>query len=76
MGADALYADGGGVSGEAFILEIPGRFTIERVGIVGAQLFQIDLVDATADLFVGREQDFDRPVLDVGILDKNVRRSG
>jgi len=34
-------------------LDIPGGFAVDGVGKIGAELFQIGLVDAAADLFVG-----------------------
>ena len=51
----------------------PARFAVHGVGEVGAELFQIDLVDAAADLLVGREQDLDGAVLDLRILDQELR---
>ena len=52
---------------------LPGGFAVDRVGKVGAELVQIGLVDAAADLFVGREQDLDRAVLDVRMADQEMR---
>ena len=72
MGADALDGDGGAVGGKRLVLDIPGGFAVHRIGEVGAELFQIDLVDAAADLFVGREQDLDRAVLDLRIVDQEI----
>ena len=74
MGADALDGDGGAVGGEGLVLDIPGGFAVHRVGEIGAELFQVDLVDAAADLLVGREQDLDRAVLDLRIVDQELRR--
>ena len=44
---------------------LPGGFAVDRIGEIGAELFQVDLVDAAADLLVGREQDLDGAVLDL-----------
>ena len=52
-----------------------GAFAVHRVGEVGAELLQIHLVDAAADLLVGREQDLDGAVLDLRVLDQELRRS-
>ena len=74
MGADAFDGDGGAVGRKRLVLDIAGGFAIHRVGEVGAELFQIDLVDAAADLLVGREQDLDRAVLDLRVLKQEMRR--
>ncbi len=74
MGADAFDGDGGGVGGEGLVLDIPRGFAVDRVGKIGAELFQVGLVDAAADLFVGREQDLDGAVLDLRIVDQEMRR--
>ena len=50
-----------------------GAFAVHRVGELGAELFQVDLVDAAADLLVRREQDLDRAVLDLRVLDQELR---
>ena len=52
----------------------PARFAVHRVGEVGAELFQIDLVDAAADFLVGGEQDLDGAVLDMRIVDQELGR--
>ena len=67
MGADALDGDGGAVGRECLILDMARGLAVDGVGEVGAELFQIDLVDAAADFLVGREQDFDGAVLDLRI---------
>ena len=59
MGADALDGDGGAVGRKRLVLDIPGGLAVDRVGEIGAELLQVDLVDAAADLFIGREQDLD-----------------
>ena len=43
----------------------PADFAVHRIGEVGAEFLQVDLVDAAADLLVGREQDLDGAVLDM-----------
>ena len=74
MGADAFDGDGGGVRRKSFVLDIPRGFAVDGVGKIGAELFQIGLVDAAADLFVGREQDLDGAVLDLRILSEEMHR--
>ena len=74
MGADALDGEGGGIGGERFVLDIARSFTVDGVGKIGAEFLQVDLVDAAADLFVGREQDLDRAMLDLRIVDQETRR--
>ena len=74
MGADALDGDGGAVGGKRLVLDISGGFAVHRIGEVGAELFQVDLVDAAADLFVRREQDLDGAVLDLRMVDQELRR--
>ena len=71
---DAFDGDGGAVGRKRLVLDIPGGFAVDRVGEIGAELFQVGLVDAAADLFVGREQDLDGAVLDLRIVDQEMRR--
>jgi len=52
---------------EGFVLDIAGGLTVDRVGEIGAELFQVNLVDAAADFLVRGEQDPDRAVLDMRI---------
>ena len=73
MGADALDRDGGAVGRERLVLDIPGGFAVDGVGEIGAELFQVGLVDAAADLFIGREQDLDGAVPDLRIADQEMR---
>ena len=65
MGADALDGDGGAVGGEGLVFDVAGGLAVDRVGEVGTELLQVGLVDAAADLLVGREQDLDGAVLHV-----------
>src|SRR4051794_29593351 len=58
MGADALNGNGDAVSGEGFVLDVARGFAVDGIGEIGAELVQVDLVDAAADLLVGREQEF------------------
>lgn len=51
-----------------FILDGAGGLAIERIGEAGAQLFEIDLVDAATDFLVGGEQQTDLAVADGAIL--------
>ena len=74
MGADAFDGDGGGIGGEGFVLDIPGGFPVDGVGKISTELLQVDLVDAAADLFVRREQDLDGAMLDLRIVDQEMRR--
>ena len=74
MGRDALDGDGGAVGREGFVLDMAGGFAVHRIGEVGAELLQVGLVDAAADLFVGREQDLDGAVPDLRILNQEPRR--
>jgi hypothetical protein len=73
MGADAFDGDGGGVSGEGLVLDIPRGLAIDGVGEIGAELFQVGLVDAAADFLVGREQDLDGTVFDLWMVDQELR---
>ena len=73
MGADALDGDRGAVGRESLVLDIAGGFAVHRIGEIGAELLQVGLVDAAADLFVGREQDLDGAVLDLRIVDQELR---
>ena len=73
MGADAFDGDGGAVGREGLVLDIAGGFAVDGVGEIGAELLQVDLVDAAADLLVGREQDLDGAVLDLRIVDQELR---
>ena len=47
---------------------LPGGFAVDRIGEIGAEFFQVGLVDAAADLFIGREQDLDGAVLDLRVV--------
>ena len=73
MRADALDGDGGAVGGKGLVLDIPSGFTVDGVGEIGAELFQIGLVDAAANLFIGGEEDLDGAMLDVRILNQELR---
>ena len=75
MGRDALDGDGGAVGRKGLVLDIARGFAVHRIGEVGAELFQVGLVDAAADLLVGREQDLDGAVLDLGMCDRNCAAS-
>src|ERR1700753_1341642 len=74
MRADALDSDGGDGGRESLVFDIPRVLAIKSIGEVSAELFQVDFVDAAADLFVGREQDLDGAVLDLGMIDQELRR--
>ena len=73
MGADAFDGDHGTVGRERLVLDMPRGFAVDRIGKIRAELAEIGLVDAAADLFVGCEQDLDRAVLDVGMADQEMR---
>ena len=63
----------GAIGGESLVLDIARGFAVDGVGEVGAELFQVGLVDTAADLFVGREQDLDGAVLDLRVVDQELR---
>lgn len=73
MGADAVDGDGGAVGGERLVLDAARALAVHRVAEIGAQLLDVDIVDAAADLFIRREQDLDGAVLHVGIVDEEIR---
>src|SRR4029077_14799430 len=52
VGADAFDRDRDAIGAEGFVLDIAGAFTVDRIGEIGTELFQIDLVDAAADFLV------------------------
>ena len=74
MGGDALDGDGGAIGRERLVLDMARGLAVDRVGEIGAEFLEVDLVDAAADLLVGREQDLDGAVLDLGIADQELRR--
>ena len=74
MGGDAFDGDGGAVGRKGLVLDIAGGLAVHGVGEIGAEFFQIGLVDAAADLLVGREQDLDGAVLDLRIVDQETPR--
>ena len=73
MGADAFDGDGGAVGRKRLVLDIACGFAVDRIGEVGAELFQVGLVDAAADLFVRREQDLYGAVLDLRVIYQEMR---
>ena len=73
MGRDAFDGDAGAVGRKGLVLDMARAFAVHGVGELGAELFQVRLVDAAADLFIRREQDFDRAVLDLGVVDQKLR---
>ena len=70
----ALDADRrrGGV--EIFELQLSDLAAIHRVGVVGPELFDVELDHAPADLLVGREADLDFTMLDFGMPDEILDR--
>ncbi len=50
------------------------RLAVHRIGEVGTEFLQVDLVDAAPDFLIGREQDLDRPVPDIRIVDEDLGR--
>src|SRR5262249_18562349 len=64
VSADALDRDGSAVGGKRLVLDMSGAFAVDGVAEIRAELFQVDLVDPAADLFVRCEEDFDGAVLD------------
>ncbi len=75
MGRDAFDGDGGAVGRESLVLDMARGLAVHGVGEIGAELFQVGLVDAAADLLVGREQDLDGAVLDLGMRHRNAAAS-
>ena len=74
MGADAVDIDHRGIGRKGLVLKMADGLAIDGVGKVGAELAQIDIIDAAADLFVGREQQPNRAVLELWIAEQNFRR--
>ena len=52
MGADAVDGDGGPVGRESLVLDAAGALAVHGVSEIGAQLLQIDVVDAAAVILV------------------------
>ena len=73
MDGDALNGDLDAIGREGLILDMAGCFAVDRIGELCAELFEIDLVDAAADFLIGREEDLDRPMPDIGIVDQELR---
>ena len=44
---------------------IAGHFAVDGIGEIGAEFFQVGLVDAAPDLFIRGEQDLDGAVFDL-----------
>ena len=74
MGADPFDRDGGAICRKRLILDIAGGLAVYRIGKIGVQFLQVSFVDATTDLFVGREEDLDGAMLDLRIVDEEMRR--
>jgi hypothetical protein len=74
FGRDAFDGDGGAVGREGLVLDIAGGLAVDRVGEIGAELFDVGLVDAAADFFVRREQNLDGAMFDLRIVDQELRR--
>ena len=72
MGRDALDGDAGAVGRKGLVLDMARAFAVHGVGEFGAELIQVRLVDAAADLFVRREQDLDCAVLDFPVVDQEM----
>ena len=70
---DAADRDLDAVGGEGFGLDRSGRASVHGVADIGAELCKVDLVDPAADLLVGGEQQPDRAVADIGVLDQDLR---
>jgi hypothetical protein len=51
----------------------PQRLAVHRVGVCGAECRDVELIDADADLFVGREADRDRTAWNPRVLQQRVR---
>ena len=59
--------EGGGVGVEGFVIDLAGRFTVERVGDLGAELGEVEVVHAGGDFFVGAEAETNFTVGDFGM---------
>ncbi len=73
VNVDAGDGDGRQVGGEGLAVDLALAAAVERVGDVGAEFLQIDVIDAVADLLVAGEADADRPVRDFGMGDRGGR---
>ncbi|MND60955.1 hypothetical protein D3C80_521980 [compost metagenome] len=67
MDRDALDQDVGAIGREGLVLDRARRLAVQRITEIGAELLQVYLGDAAGDFLVGREEDADRAMLDVGI---------
>ena len=56
------------------ILFTLGLLAVYRIGKIGVQFLQVSFVDATTDLFVGRDEALDGAMLDLRIVDEEMRR--
>ena len=65
MDVDAARRDDRQVGGKRFDVDLACAAAVERVADDGAELLQIDVIDAVADLLVAGEADADRAVRDL-----------
>ena len=72
MYGDTLNGDLDAVRRERLVLDMARRFAVHRIAELCAQLLQIDLVNAAADLLIRREEQLDRPVPDIRIVDQEL----
>ncbi len=74
MGVEALEGHRHRVGAEALDLELAARLAVHRVGAVGAELRDVEVLRAATDLLVGGEADPDRAVRDLRVAHQPVRR--
>ncbi|MNT90527.1 hypothetical protein D3C72_2314410 [compost metagenome] len=74
MDGDAGDGDLDAVGGKGLVFDMAGGFAVDGVAELGAELFQVDLVCAAADFFVGREENADGAVPDIVIVHQELRR--
>ena len=63
------------VGREGLVLQVAGALAVHGVAEVGAELLDVDVIDAVADFLIRREQDPQCPVLDIRIGQENVAAS-
>ena len=61
MDVDARDRDDGQVRRKRFAFDLACAAAVERVADGGAELLQVEVIDAVADLLIAGEADADRP---------------
>ena len=67
MDVDAGDLDHGEVGGERFHVDLADAAAVQGVADHGAELLQVDVIDAVADLLIAGEADADRAVRNFGL---------